>query len=221
MPTEVSLKKLILIPAVITFAVTLLRLAGELMHWSPMLFNPAPGGGGALVGIAWLVPVFGIYFAMKLAGAGERPSGALAAVGYPLLGGLLLPALGFVVSKLGVPQQSLTMLGVFIVGSVVGAAIAFRGWPALGRTLLAYGLAARVPVAIVMLLAILGDWGTHYDVPPPGLPAMGPLPKWLLIGLLPQMTIWIWYTIVVGALFGGLAVAITRRVRRPAVEISR
>ena len=95
MPTDVSLKKLILIPAVITLAVTLLRLAGELMHWSPLLFNPAPGGGGALVGIAWLVPVFGIYFAMKLTQAGERPSSAGAAIGYPLLGGLLLPALGF------------------------------------------------------------------------------------------------------------------------------
>ena len=109
------------------------------------------------------------------------------------------------------------MLGVFIVGSVVGAVIAFRGWPALGRTLLAYGLAARIPVAIVMLLAILGDWGTHYDVPPPGFPAMDPIPKWLLIGLLPQMTIWIWYTIVVGALFGGIFVALTRRARRPGI----
>src|SRR5688500_15033803 len=151
MGNDAPIKKLILVPAVITLGVTLLRLAGELMHWSPRLFNPAPGGGGALVGIAWLVPVFGVYFARKLAQAGERPSSAGAAIGYPLLGGLLLPALGFAASKLGVPQQSLTMLGLFIAGSVVGAVIAFRGWPALGRTLLAYGLAARIPVAIVML----------------------------------------------------------------------
>jgi hypothetical protein len=216
MATDVSLKKLIMVPAVITLAVTLLRLVGELMHWSPTLFNPAPGGGGAIVGIAWLVPIFGIYFAMKLAGSGELPASAAAAIGYPLLGGLLLPAIGFVASKLGVGPQSFTMFGVFIVASIVGGLIAFRGWPAMGRTLLAYGLAARIPVAIVMLLAILGNWGTHYDVPPPGFPAMGPIPKWLLIGLLPQMTIWIWYTIAVGALFGGLFVALTRRGRRPA-----
>ena len=157
MTNDVSIKRLILVPSVITLAVTLLRLTGELMRWSPTLFNPAAGGGGAIVGIAWLVPVFGIYFAVKLAGAGERPSSAGAAIGYPLLGGLVLPVMGFVASKLGAPPQSFTIFGVFIVGAVAGAVIAFRGWPALGRTLLGYGLAARIPVAIVMLFAILGN----------------------------------------------------------------
>ena len=33
----------------------------------------------------------------------------------------------------------------------------------LGRTLLAYGLAARIPVAGIMFLAMMGRWGTHYD----------------------------------------------------------
>src|SRR5258707_14938856 len=79
MTNDVSIKKLILVPALITLAVTLLRLTGELMHWSKALFNPAAGGGGALVGIAWLVPVFGVYFGLKLAGAGLAP----AAVGRP------------------------------------------------------------------------------------------------------------------------------------------
>lgn len=217
MANDLPLKKLILVPALITLAVTLLRLTGELLHWSPRLFNPAPGGGGALVGIAWLVPIFGIYFALKLADAGERPSSVGAAIGYALLGGLLMPAVGFVAMKLlGMSQQSFATFGVFIVASIVGALIAFRGWPALGRTLLAYGLAARIPVVIVMLLAILGNWGTHYDVAPPGFPEMSPIAKWLLIGVLPQMTIWIWYTIAVGALFGGLALAVTGRARRPA-----
>jgi hypothetical protein len=62
-----------------------------------------------------------------------------------------------------------------------------------------------------MLVAILGNWGTHYDVAPPNFPAMAPLSKWLLIGLLPQMTIWIWFTVVVGSLFGILAGAMARR----------
>ncbi len=47
MTNDVSIKKLILVPALITLAVTLLRLTGELMHWSKALFNPAAGGGGA------------------------------------------------------------------------------------------------------------------------------------------------------------------------------
>jgi hypothetical protein len=34
MANAVAIKKLILVPAVITLAVTLLRLVGELMHWS-------------------------------------------------------------------------------------------------------------------------------------------------------------------------------------------
>jgi hypothetical protein len=216
MATDTSIKKLILVPALITLGVTLLRLTGELMHWSPKLFNPAAGGGGAIVGIAWLVPIFGIYFALKLARAGELPPSVAAAIGYPLLGGLVLPVFGFVLSKAGVSQQSFTMFGVFVVASIAGALIALRGWPALGKVLLAYGLAARIPVAIVMLIAMLGNWGTHYDVAPPDFPAMGVFAKWLLIGVLPQLTFWIYYTIVLGGLFGGLLVALTGRARRPA-----
>jgi hypothetical protein len=34
--------------------------------------------------------------------------------------------------------------------------------------------------------------------------------------LLPQLTIWIWFTIAVGTLFGALGVAATGRARRPA-----
>jgi len=216
MTSDVSIKKLILVPAVITLAVTLLRLTGELMHWSKALFNPAAGGGGAIVGIAWLVPVFGIYFGLKLAGAGLAPAAVGPAIGYAFLGFAVMPALGFGAVKLGLSPQGFGAFAVFIVLALVGAVIAYRGWPALGRTLLAYGLAARVPVAIVMLVAILGNWGTHYDVAPPDFPAMSPIAKWLLIGLLPQLTIWIWFTIAVGGLFGAIAVAATGRARRPA-----
>lgn len=216
MADAVAIRKLIAVPAVITLAITLLRLLGELMHWSPALFSTAPGGGGAIVGIAWLVPVFGVYFALKLHAAGERPSSAGRASGYALLGLVLLPAAGFAATKLGAPSNSFALFAVFVAFSVLGALLAFRGWPGLGRTLLAYGLAARIPVAIVMLFAILGNWGTHYDVAPPGFPEMGPISKWLLIGALPQLTIWIWFTMVVGGLFGGITMALKGRARGPA-----
>jgi len=213
---EIETRKLILVPALITLAVTLLRLTGELRHWSPALFNPAPGGGGALVGIAWLVPVFGVYFGLKLARAGlAGPTGP--AIGFALLGLLIMPIGGFTAVKLGMSQQSLALLGVFVVLSIIGGAVAYRGWPALGRVLFAYGLAARVPVALVMLAAMLGSWGTHYDLPPPDFPAMSPIAKWLIIGLAPQMTIWIWFTIAVGALFGAITAAVAGRARRPAL----
>src|SRR5262245_65997581 len=110
MSADISLKKLIMVPALITFGVTLLRLVGELMHWSPKLFNPAPGGPGALVGIAWLVPVFGIYFAWKLATAGEVPASLGMAIGFPVLGFAVVPALGFGAVKLGLDPQGLGTL---------------------------------------------------------------------------------------------------------------
>lgn len=213
MANDVSIKKLIVVPAVITLAVTLLRLTGELMHWSPLLFNPAAGGGGAIVGIAWLVPVFGAYFGWKLARAGQAPARTGAAIGYAVLGFAVMPVLGFVATKLGLSQQSIALFGVFVVLSIVGAYIAHRGWPALGRTLLAYGVAARIPVVLVMLFAILGNWGTHYDVPPPDFPVMSPIAKWLAIGVLPQLTIWIWFTMAVGAIFGSIAAAVAARGR--------
>jgi len=205
---------LILVPSVITLAVTLLRLVGELLGWSPTFFNRSGGGGGAVIGIVWLVPIFGAWFGWKLTGAGDRSASLWRALGVTLLALALLPIAGFVAGRMGVPQTSLRMLFVFAVASVVAVAIGWRAWPGLGRTLLSYGLAARVPVVVVMLLAMLANWGTHYDVVPPGVPAMGPIPKWFILGVVPQLTVWIAFTVIVGSLFGILAAAIARR--RPA-----
>ena len=202
---------LILVPAVITLAVTLLRLVGELQGWSPLFFSKEAGGGGALVGISWLVLVFGAWFGWKLARAGQGPGAVGRAIGLTILAFAILPVLGFAANAAGMSQQSLSTFAVYVVGAIVGLVIGLRAWPALGRTLLAYAFAARIPVALVMLVAILGNWGTHYDVAPPDFPAMAPLSKWLLIGLLPQMTIWIWFTVVVGSLFGILAGALGSR----------
>jgi hypothetical protein len=70
-----------------------------------------------------------------------------------------------------------------------------------------------------MLVAILGDWGTHYDVPPPDFPeGMGKLAKWVAIGVVPQLTIWIGFTAIVGGLFAGIAAAIASRRGAPAAR---
>jgi hypothetical protein len=76
--------------------------------------------------------------------------------------------------------------------------------------LLGYVLAARLPVVLVMLFAMLGRWDSHYALPRPDFPPMAPLPLWLLTGFLPQLTLWIAYTIVFGMLFGLIAAAVTR-----------
>ncbi len=63
------------------------------------------------------------------------------------------------------------------------------------------------PLATLMLPAIIGHWGTHYDALPPNFPAMGPVKTWALIGLWPQMTLWIGFTLIGGMLAGAIAAA--------------
>jgi hypothetical protein len=103
------------------------------------------------------------------------------------------------------------VLAAFLV-SLATAFLPWKAWPELSKLLLAYALAARIPVVIVMLVAIYGGWGTHYDVlppdPPPALVAMGPLGRWFAIGFVPQLTIWIAQTVLVGTVFGAVVVAL-------------
>ncbi|HET7747156.1 MAG TPA: hypothetical protein VFM29_07630 [Vicinamibacteria bacterium] len=204
---------LVLVPALITLGVTGLRLAGELLDWSPRFFSREPGGAGALVGIVWLVPVFGAWFGHRLVRMGRPPARAWAAVGYAVAGFALLP-LSFAASsalKLGSPWGFLV-----IAAAAIGAMlVACRGWRDLGRVLFAYGMAARIPVAILMLVAMLNNWGTHYEKGPPGLPEMGMVPLWFWIGLMPQLTFWVAFTMTVGGIFGGIAAAIAMRRKPP------
>ena len=80
-----STLKIILIPSIITLAVTLLRLTGELQGWSRVWFNPTAGGGLAPIGIVWLVFVFGAWFAVKLARDGDMPASAGRTIGLAFL----------------------------------------------------------------------------------------------------------------------------------------
>ena len=202
-------RRLIMVPAVITLAVTLLRLAGELRGWSRTFFNPDPGGGGALFGIWLLVPVFGVYFALKLARVGQAPQSGWkvalrALISLAVIVGIILLTFS-VVSN---PMVSIPMLCVLVLGATV--VLMRKAWPALYSTLVSYGLAARIPVVVIMFFAIMGNWGTHYDGPPPDFPAAGPFVEWLLTGLFPQLTFWMAFTIIFGMLFGGVAAALKK-----------
>src|SRR2546428_10614575 len=70
----IGIMKVILVPSLITLGVTILRVVGELQNWSAVLFGKGAGGGGAIVGITWLPIIFGVYFALKLLGAGAGPA---------------------------------------------------------------------------------------------------------------------------------------------------
>lgn len=214
----VSISRLILVPALITLGVTILRLVGELLDWSKLFFNPAPGGGAAIVGISWLPIIFGIYFAIKLVDSGERPASLGKAAGFTFLGLVVFVGGGVLFGMSEKGGYGLLVAGVALI--IVGTLIPLAGWSRLAKVLLAYGYAARVPVAVLMIFAIHGNWGTHYDGAPPGFPEMAWLPKWFLIGFLPQMTIWIGFTVIVGSLLGIAAVAIARRGKAAAPATS-
>ncbi|HEV2494797.1 MAG TPA: hypothetical protein VG204_17180 [Terriglobia bacterium] len=201
-PTPSSTARLILLPAVITLGVTLLRLAGELAHGSKSWFNADQGGYLGIVGIVWLVPIFGVYFALRLTAAGEPPRQVGRSIGLAAAACVVF-ALGFYLFNAGI-VRSFTGIIVMWTLAVAGAALAFPAWRALSRVLVAYAYAARIPVAIVMALATWADWQTHYSTVDPNTPR---LESYVLFGFIPQLVWWVSFTIVVGMLFGVVAAA--------------
>jgi lysylphosphatidylglycerol synthetase-like protein (DUF2156 family) len=213
-----STMQLILVPALITLAVTILRLVGELQHWSPALFGNAGGGGGAIVGISWLPILFGPYFALKLAGDTAGPAGNGKAIGLSLAGLAVMVLGGFVVFWGFTKGVSAISIAGYLI-TLSAAFVARAGWQALGTTLLAYGFAARIPVLIVMFIAMQEGWTTHYSAIDPHF-AQAPFWKQFLdLAVLPQMFLWIGYTVVVGSIFGSIIAAIARR-GKPAVQMA-
>jgi len=203
---RVSKGRLVAVPALIALAVTLLRVTGELRGWSPILFGREAGGLGALVGIIWLAPLFGVYFGLRLLKLGAGPATPRKAVVHALWGVGVFMAFGLITFLLWPPYRVQVMTTAAVALGIV--ILQVRGWPALCQVLLFYALASRVPVAIVMLFAILGSWGTHYDAFPPGFPLADPLEKWLWGGLGVQMTVWVGITVLLGALCGSITAAV-------------
>jgi hypothetical protein len=214
----ISITSLITIPALITLAITILRLVGEIEHWPKPWISAAAGGGGAIIGISWLPIIFGPYFALKLAGAGDRPSSVGKAVGFAVLGLVVLVLGGVIAGATASHYPNLTVVGYLVM--LVAAFIPRIGWRSLGNTLLAYAFAARIPVLIVMFFAMRGNggqgWGTHYDAVDPTFATASFARKFFYEAILPQMAFWIGYTVVVGSILGVIVAAIARRGKQAA-----
>jgi len=211
--------KLIAVPFIISLFVTLTRLTGELRHWSEIWFYRGTSGivptlTNWFVGITWLAIPFGIYFAYKLSKSGTIAADLnkvviLAVIGPVVMyGGFLLVA-RFV--NVGPPAALLIIWSV----SVISAAIQFFGWRPLFKTLLLYGLASRAVVALVMFLAMRGNWGTHYDYfdMPPALKT-NLWSEYFWLAFFPQLIFWVGYTIVLGSLSGGITLAVISARKR-------
>jgi len=214
-----SIAGLITIPALITLGITILRLVGELQHWPKPWFNASAGGGGAVIGISWLPLIFGPYFALKLAGEGDRPSSSGKSIGLAFAG-LAVLVVGVLIMGvvMAMHHPSLAVIGYLV--TLLAAFIPGIGWSRLGKCLVAYAFAARIPVVVVMYLAMTANggqgWGTHYDAAPPNMqfPSFGT--RFLYTGVFPQLGFWIGWTVVAGAIVGTIANAIARRGKQAA-----
>jgi hypothetical protein len=202
--------KMILVPSLITLAVTLLRLVGELNQWSETFFRRSAGGAGAIVGIVWLAFIFAIYFAVKLVKRGEVFDNRLKAIGLSILAFIVYMA-GSILMVKGEQSRILAIQTTGILILLVGVYLMKLVWPAYWRLMLAYAVAARVPVIVIMYFAIRGNWNTHYDIAPPNATFPDLMSKFFQIALLPQLFAWVPFTVVFCGLFGIVTATLLRR----------
>lgn len=152
-------------------------------------------------------------------------------VGVAILLSLAVTALRFTLEKVAAPLSWTHPVGITWLAPVVGAVFLrharehARSFRALLGWLFAYALGARIPVALLMVVASIYRLGSHYD-----LSAVsrvrgfggrtytfdpGTLEQVLYIGVLPQLTFWVAYTVIAGLLGAALAAALTWARRRP------
>lgn len=199
---------LIKIPAIITLVVTLARFVAELAHAPKWLANSDPGGGGALLGIAWLVPIFGIYFAIKLVKEGKGPTDRARSWEVLLACLVVMSTMALVPANWGNDVRLLVLLTQI---SIVAILLIRYGWRELADTLLGYAIAARVPVIAVMAIATFGKLQSHYNGYPEFMGTWSNFQKILFGGVVPQLTFWLAFTAVAGTLLGLIATAFSAR----------
>lgn len=209
---------LILVPVFLTLLITVIRLVGEVNGGSPLLFGkPEAGGGQALLGISWLIFVFGLWFGIKLqrGGAGPKSKGkalllSLLAIGVLFGGMAALQALDLMwlpdEEHPGEARGLPLMIGLMVVASIVSAI----AWGRAALTLFLYGIFARIPVVIVTVLALGQEsWNTHYTKIPTFFTNIEEADRATFL-LMPQIAFWPGLTIVLGTVMACLGALLTR-----------
>lgn len=206
---SLSASRLILVPALIAVAVTALRAFGEVHHWPEPIVNSAVCGK-AILGVVWLVPIFGTYFALRLFRAGSQPKFLVRAVILAIASLLLKLGGTFVMERPGLGYVTRVSLNLAVTALALG--LQAVAWPDLFKALLMYGYASRVPIAVVAFLAMSGHWGTHYEALDPGFPQIGFWPTYVRVSLIPNIFFMEAYTVIVGGLLGVFAFAAMRKL---------
>lgn len=208
---------LVLVPALLTLVVTIVRLVGELEGWSPVLFNshgPDPEQQQGLFGITLLIPVFGFWFGFRLRRDTGGPANLMGSVlQYVIAIGVL--AGGFFAAKtlgwfvMPSKEQPGEPVGMGVVAGLMGVVflIVLTAWPRLSSTLLLYALLARLPVVVITFLAVDKNWGTHYEKLPSFFRVPEGMDKAMFLSM-PQLVFWPIATMLVGGLCGCLGAAL-------------
>lgn len=213
-------RSLVLVPAIVTLLVSVIRLVGELQGWNETWFNtagPGPDRQQGLFGITLLVPLFGFWFGWRLRRATGGPKGVgkamwvyVAGAGVLVGGFLAAAAAGLIVMPTkaapGVPEGMLWAVGLVVAALLVG----FAAWPRLSATLFVYALLARIPVIALTFLAVAKDWDTHHTKLPPDFALPEGTSKAVFLSM-PQGTFWIAITVLVGGVCGCLGAALAGR----------
>jgi len=149
---------------------------------------------------------------------------------------LLVTAARFGLEKAAAPSSWTRPMGITWLAPVVGAFFAVnakregRGLTSVARALLAYGVAVRGAVALLMVVATSLRLGSHYDIsalahiknPLSGRWhefASGSFEQLFFLGVLPQLVIWPVYTVVAGMAGALAALLVTSRGLGPRVAI--
>lgn len=206
--------RLILGPALITAAMSVARLAGEVSG----LITTRSGGAMTPLGITWFVFVFGAWFGYRLARAGSGPRVRYAPLWSALAVAALVAGVAWRFGPLVGEPPSLALfaelrVSVFVLVGLasVFAVASFVLWPALAWTLLLYALPARAVVVLITWIAKLQEWDTHYTkFGPPGIELDG-VGETVLSASLAQFGFWVPFTVVGGTLAGSLF----GRIREP------
>ena len=130
---SVSASRLIVVPALIAFAVTALRAFGEVHHWPEPIVNSAVCGK-AVLGVVWLVPIFGTYFALRLFRAGSPPKFLAWAVILAIVSLLLKLGGTFIMERPGLGYVTRVSLNLAVTALALG--LQAVAWPDLFKALL-------------------------------------------------------------------------------------
>jgi hypothetical protein len=147
---------------------------------------------------------------------------------------LVITGLRFALEKVAAPTSWTHPVGITWLAPVVGAVFLRsardegKGFRAVFGWLTAYALASRGAVALLMLIASTWRLGSHYDLSRVtdvwfwgGMHHFeaGSVRQILLLGVLPQVTFWVAYTVATGLMGAALAAAVLSARRRAPVRV--